>query len=86
MSKRINCVIDTHSASERKELVNYIAERDLSVAVLDDNEGFQLVGVMYEMGTNIGYVGVIVSHDLVEKHGFIHFSSFEAYRRYREAN
>ena len=86
MSKRINCVIDTHSAKERKELVDYIAEKDLSIAVLDDNEGFQLIGVMYEMETKIGYVGVIVSHDLVKKHGFIHFSSFEAYRKYREAN
>ena len=84
MSNKINCVLDTHSKEERKELINYITEKDgFIISNIDDFEGFQLVGIARG---EIGFLGVIVSCDLVKNHGVKNFSSFEEYKNYCEAN
>ena len=75
--KSFDCVIDTQSTNERKKLIDYITIKDgVIVSNIDDYEGFQLVGVARGM---VGFLGVIVSHDLIKNHGYKHFSSVDEY-------
>lgn len=80
--KTFDCVIDTHSKEERKNLIDYITNKDgFIISNIDDFEGFQLVGVARG---RIGFLGVIVSHDLVKNHGYKHFASVDEYISYSE--
>jgi len=80
--KTFDYVIDTHSKEERKDLIDYITNKDdLIISNIDDFEGFRLVGVC---GGKVGFLGVIVSHDLVSNHGYKHFVSVEEYIAYSE--
>ena len=80
--KTFDCVIDTHSKEERKTLIDYVTNKDgFILSNIDDFDGFQLVGVKRGM---IGYLGVIVAHDLVENHEYKHFASVEEYISYCE--
>ena len=83
MSEKIfDCVIDTHCKKQRKILIDYItAKEDFIISDIDNFEGFQLVGVHKDM---VGCLGVIVSHDLVKKHGYKHFGSVKEYINYSE--
>ena len=74
---KYDCVVDTCSQKERQTLIDYVTTKDgLIVSNIDEFEGFQLVGVIRGM---IGLLGVIVSRDLVENHGYQHFSSVDEY-------
>ena len=84
MSKIIECVVDTNSKKERKELIDYVSGKELFLSVIDDSEGFALVGIRKD--GEIGYLGVICAKDLVDNHGYKHFSSVKDYIAYREDN
>lgn len=84
MSKIIECVVDTHSKKEREELINFVSEKELFISVIDDYDGFALVGIRKD-GV-IGYLGVICTRDLVDNHGYKHFSSVKEFIAYHEAN
>ena len=45
MSKTINLVIDTNSIKERRELVDFISSRKLAVSVINDEDGYQQIGI-----------------------------------------
>ena len=80
--KTFDCVIDTHSKLERKNLIDYLTDKDgFIVSNIDDFDGFQLVGV--SRGT-VGFLGVIASFDLVKNHGYQHFTSVKEYIDYLE--
>ena len=83
MSNHINCVVDTHSKQERERLIDYVSEKELFVSIIDDFDGFQLVGITYS--GDVGYLGVIAANDLVKNQGYKHFSSIDEYIAFREA-
>ena len=84
MSKIIECVVDTASKKERDELINYVSKRELFVSLVDDGEGFRLIGIRKD-GV-IGYLGVICAKDLTEKHEWKHFFSVKEFINYHEDN
>ena len=80
--KTFDCVIDTHSKEERKTLIDYITNKDgFIISSIDDFEGFRLIGVARG---SVGFLGVIVSCDLVKNHGYKHFESVDEYIEYSE--
>lgn len=84
MSKIIECVVDTNSKKEREELINYVSERELFISVIDDSDGFALIGIRKNGG--IGYLGVICAKDLVDNYGYKHFTSVKEFIAYHEEN
>jgi NAD kinase len=80
--KQFDCVLDTHSKEERKNLIDYITNKDgLIVSIIDDFEGFQFVGV--HRGT-IGFLSAIASRDFEKNQSDKHFASVEEYIAYSE--
>lgn len=84
MSKITNCVVGTESKKDRKRLIDYLCEKGKYVAIIDDHDGFQLIGITEEHG--VGYLGVICAENLVNKHGYTLFPSVEAFIRSYEKN
>ena len=84
MSKIIEGVIDTYSKKEREELINFVSEKELFISVIDDNDGFALVAIRKDGA--IGYLGVICAKDLVDNHGYKHFTSVKEFISYHEEN
>ena len=76
MSKTINCVIDTQNKKEREELIDYLTTDNVTLSTIDDCDGFQLV-VVSDFG--VGYIGVIVANNLVNKENYAHFKSVDEY-------
>lgn len=79
MINNVNCVIDTHNKTERQELIDYISERSLAVAIINDDDGFQLIVVHAGV---IGNIGVDAAKDLVNNQGYKHFFSVKEYKEY----
>ena len=80
--KQFDCVLDTHSKEERKNLIDSITNKDgLIVSNIDDFEGSQFVGV--HRGT-IGFLNTITSHDSEKNQSDKHFASVEEYIAYSE--
>ena len=80
--KQFDCVLDTHSKEERKNLIDYITKKDgLIVSNIDDFEGSQFVGVA--RGT-IGFLSAIASRDFEKNQSDKHFASVEEYIAYSE--
>ena len=84
MSEIINCVVDTNSKNERKELIDYVSRKELFISVIDDNDGFALVGIRKDGA--VGYLGVICAKDIVDNHGHKHFASVKEFIAYHEEN
>lgn len=82
MSKIIECVIDTYNKREREELINYVSQIEIFVSVIDDYDGFSLVGIGKD--GHIGYLGVLCAKDLTENHNWKHFSSVQEFINYHE--
>ena len=76
MSKTINCVIDTQNKREREALIDYLTTDNVTLSTIDDYDGFQLVAVS-DFG--VGYIGVIVANNLVNKENYKHFNSVDEY-------
>ena len=71
--KTFDCVIDTQSKAERKELIDYITNKDgFILSNIDDYEGYQLVGILRGI---VGFLGVIKENN----QGYKHFNSVEEY-------
>lgn len=82
MLKIIECVVDTNNKKEREQLINYVSRKELFVSVIDDYDGFALVGIRKD--GSIGYLGVITAKDLVKNHNWKHFSSVQEFIDYHE--
>lgn len=82
MSEIIECVVDTKNKKEREELINYVSQKELFVSVIDDYDGFALVGIRKD--GHIGYLGVICAKDLTENHNWKHFLSVKEFINYHE--
>ena len=76
MSESIKCVIDTQNKQDRQKLIDHLTRDNITFSTVDDYDGFQLVAVS-EFG--IGYVGVIVANNLVNKENYKHFKSVDEY-------
>lgn len=72
----MKCIVDTHNQKERIELRDYLANHHITYSLNNDDNAFHLV-VITENG--VGYVGVIVAHDLVKNQGYQHFLSVNEY-------
>ncbi len=79
MSKTTNCVVGTESYLDRKRLINFLSEKGKFISIIDDHDGFQLIGITEDHG--IGYLGVICAENLVNKHGYTLFPSVEDFIR-----
>ena len=77
MSVKMNYVVDTQNKKERDELINYLSSKGLFIALTDDYDGFQLVGITHS--GEVGYLGVITANNLVNVHGFKHFASVQEF-------
>lgn len=75
MSKTTNCVVGTKSYKDRKRLIDFLSEKGKFVSIIDDSDGFQLVGITEDHG--IGYLGVVCAENLVNKHGYTLFLSVD---------
>lgn len=84
MSKIIECVVDTNSKQEREELINYVSQKELFVSMIDDYDGFILVGIRKD--GYIGYLGIICAKDLTENHNWKHFLSVKEFIDYHDKN
>ena len=84
MSEIIECVVDTNSKKEREELIDYVSGKELFISVIDDSDGFALVGIRKDGA--VGYLGVICAKDLVDNHGCKHFASVKEFIDYHEEN
>lgn len=80
MSKIIECVVDTNNKKEREELINYVNRKEQFVSIIDDYDGFALVGISKD--GDIGYLGTICARDLVKNHSWKHFSSVKEFIDY----
>ena len=82
MSKIINCVIDTYSRKERKELIEYVSSKIPFVSLTSKEEGFRLFCIS---GNSGGYVGVIVARHLVENEKYKHFYSINQFKMFLDS-
>lgn len=80
MSGIIECVVDTYSKKEREELIDYVSGKELFISVIDDSDGFALIGIRKDGA--VGYLGVIC----VDNHGYKHFASAKEFISYHEEN
>lgn len=76
MLRTINCVVDTQDKTERKKLIDYVSQKNITISNIDDIEGFQLIALTK---SKVGYIGVIVASNLVNKHNYKHFNSVDEY-------
>ena len=83
MSKIINCVVDTYSKKERKELIDYISGKDKFISILSDQDGFQLFAIS---NNSCGQVGVLTASKMVREDYYKHFFSIEEFIEYQENN
>ena len=81
MSKLFNCVVDTHSKKDREQLINFLAKNYKIFSIIDDIDGFNLVGIRED--GYVGYLGAICAKDLVSNHRWMHFSSVDEYIIYQ---
>lgn len=81
MSNIINCVIDTYSFKERKELIDYISSKVPFVSLISHDEGFHLFCIQDGIG---GYIGTHVAKHLVEKEKYFHFYHVEDFIKHCE--
>ena len=85
MSKTINLVIDTNSIQERRDLVNFISSRKLAVSVINDEEGYQQIGISTGDVWFIGEVELLESVKLPLNNNHTHFLSVaEFYDRWED--
>jgi hypothetical protein len=84
MSEIIECVVDTNSKKERMELINYVSSKELFISVIDDSDGFALVGIKKEGA--VGFLCVVYTKDLVNNLGCKHFASVKEFISYHEGN
>ena len=82
MYQFIDCVIDTKSLKERKQLIDYVSSKELFISVINDHDGFALVGLGHD--NVIGYLGVICARDLVENQNWKHFHSVKEFIDFHE--
>ena len=81
MPKIINCVIDTYSSKERKELIDYVSSKEPFLSLISNDEGFHLFCISNQYG---GYVGVMVAKHLIEKENYQHFYSVKEFIEYQQ--
>lgn len=82
MSEIVECVVDTNSKKEREELIDYVSSKELFISVIDDSDGFALVSIRKDGA--VGFLGVICAKDLVNNHGYKHFTSIKEFISYHE--